>query len=270
MSEINWETKESAEWYNQNCTHQFRKGEVLIDMLHIQEGGTILDLGCGTGQQALNVTGIIGSSGKITCIDPSSERIEIAKSKFQQNFDNIRFVVGQAEDLSCISDNSINHAYFCSSFHWVDDKQKALQEVMRVLKPGGNLGMTTPDKDIPGGMRPILDAVLEKYGISGVQNTRRLLKKVTSEELQALLHNAGFNDITIDRVVILKDENSRGDFKSRFEKGGRMDRILKEVPDDMKEKVKQDVLKELQSHEKSLSNREHQVSLFTIAAKPLN
>lgn len=42
MSEINWETKESAEWYNQNCTHQFRKGEVLIDMLHIQEGDTIL------------------------------------------------------------------------------------------------------------------------------------------------------------------------------------------------------------------------------------
>lgn len=231
--------------------------------------GTI-DLGCGTGQQAFNVTGIIGNSGKLTCIDPSSERIEIAKSKFQQNSENIRFVVGQAEDLSCISDNSINHAYFCSSFHWVDDKKKALDEVMRVLKPGGTLGMTTPDKDIPGGMRPILDAVLEKYGILCVQNTRRLLKKVTSEELQIFLLNVGFNNITIDRIVIPKDDTSHREFMSRFEKGGRMDRILKEVPDDMKEKVKLDIVKELQSHENSQSNKEHRVSLFTIAAKPLN
>lgn len=41
----------------------------------------MLDVGCGTGQQAVNVLGIIGSAGQLTGIDPSSYRIELARKK---------------------------------------------------------------------------------------------------------------------------------------------------------------------------------------------
>ena len=42
----------------------------------------MLDVGCGTGEQAVNVSGIIGSSGRLTGIDPSSHRIALAQKKF--------------------------------------------------------------------------------------------------------------------------------------------------------------------------------------------
>jgi ubiquinone/menaquinone biosynthesis C-methylase UbiE len=167
MSEIDWDTPESADSYDQNCDHQFLKGQTLVEIMKIKNGDSVLDIGCGTGRQAVNVSGIIGPSGKLTCIDPSSHRIELARKKFDEgSISNVRFLVGQAEDLSAIPDNSINHAYFCSSFHWIDDKKTALRETFRVLQPGGMTGMTTLDRDSPGMMRTLVDPILAKYNIT--------------------------------------------------------------------------------------------------------
>jgi arsenite methyltransferase len=246
MSEINWESKESAEWYDQNCEHQFQKGQILIDMLNIKEGDSILDLGCGTGRQALHVSGIIGPSGRLIGIDPSSERIEIAKKKFEDcTSNNARFHSGQAEDLACIPDNSVDHAYFCSSFHWVDDKKTALFEVYRVLKPGGTIGMTTPNRDIPGGMRPILELVLKKYDIIISHENRPNIKRVSSSELQDLLSIAGFTETSIQQKDIPKNTLSADGFLKRFESGGRINSILKELPVDVRERIKQDIMTEV-------------------------
>lgn len=52
MSEIDWDTPENAENYDQNCDHQFQKGQTLIEMMRIKSGDSVLDIGCGTGWQA--------------------------------------------------------------------------------------------------------------------------------------------------------------------------------------------------------------------------
>ena len=59
MSEIDWDTPESAERYDHNCDHQFQKGQVLIETMKIIKGDYVLDLGCGTGRQAVNILEII-------------------------------------------------------------------------------------------------------------------------------------------------------------------------------------------------------------------
>jgi arsenite methyltransferase len=178
MSEIDWDTPESAEIYDQNCDHQFPKGQTLIEMMKIKDGDSILDIGCGTGRQAVNVSGIIGPSGKLTCIDPSSHRVELARKKLGGDpLNNVCFLVGQAEDLSAIPDNSINHAYFCSSLHWIDDKKIALCETFRMLRPGGRVGMTTLDRDSPSMMRILVDPILAKYNIKRSRELHRGIKK---------------------------------------------------------------------------------------------
>ena len=269
MSEINWETKESAEWYDQNCDHQFQKGQILIEMLNVKEGDSILDLGCGTGRQAIQVSGIIGPSGRLIGIDPSSERIEIARKKFEDTSScNARFHIGQAEDLASISDNSVDHAYFCSSFHWVDDKKGALSEVYRVLKPGGTIGMTTPNRDIPGSMRPILESVFKKYDISISHKNRPNLKKVSESELQDLLSGAGFIEISIEPKDIPKNPPSADSILKRFESGGRLHSILNDLPDEVREKIRQDIINEVTMKREEQSQNKHHVSLFTIALKP--
>ncbi len=103
MSEIDWDTPDIAVRYDKNCDHQYLKGQSLVEMMGISNGDTVLDVGCGTGRQAVYVSGIIGSSGRLTGIDPSSHRIELAQEKFARDpKGNARFLVGQAEDLSSV------------------------------------------------------------------------------------------------------------------------------------------------------------------------
>jgi ubiquinone/menaquinone biosynthesis C-methylase UbiE len=118
MSEIDWDTPEIAVRYDKNSDHQFLKGRALIEMMKITKGDAVLDIGCGTGRQAISVAGIIGTSGRLTGIDPSSHRIRLAREKFTgDQTGNVRFLVGLAENLRSVPDRSIDHAYFCSSFH---------------------------------------------------------------------------------------------------------------------------------------------------------
>lgn len=269
MSEIDWESQEGAERYDQNCDHQFQKGKALIEMMGIKKGDSVLDVGCGTGQQAVNVLGVVGSAGQLTGIDPSSYRIELARKKFSRDStSNIRFFVGQAEDLSFVPDNSIDHAYFCSSFHWVDDKKTALCEIYRVLRPGGRVGMTTLDKDSSSTMKTLADPILAKYHIKRNQELHRRMKKVTATELRDLLSDAGFDSISIEPRAIPWKYGSPEEFLKHLEKRDGPEGLLNDIPSGIRDKIRQEITEELRKAQVSEIAGFGNVTLFAIATKP--
>lgn len=268
MSEIDWDTPESAKIYDRNCDHQFQKGQTLIKMMKIKNGESVLDIGCGTGWQAVNVLGIVGPFGKLTCIDPSSYRIELARRKFGVDFpNNVRFLVGQAEDLSAIPDNSINHAYFCSSFHWVDDKRAALRETYRVLKPGGSVGMTTLDRDSPDTKIKLVDSILAKYNINRSYELYRGINRINAFELHNLLSEAGFTFISIESRTIPRQYRSPEEFLKHLQERDGSRNLLKNIPDEIKEKIKQDIYEELTKVKNPAFAELGIVTLFAIATK---
>ena len=96
-------------------------------------GNSVLDLGSGTGaayEQLLNF--------ETTAIDPDKKMLEL------NTFENK--VLGSAENLP-FEDNSFDNVFCCFVWRNVSDTNKALQEVYRVLRPGGKfilLDMTRP------------------------------------------------------------------------------------------------------------------------------
>ena len=96
-------------------------------------GNSVLDLGSGTGaayKQLLNF--------ETTAIDPDKKMLEL------NTFENK--VLGSAENLP-FEDNSFDNVFCCFVWRNVSDTNKALQEVHRVLRPGGRfilLDMTRP------------------------------------------------------------------------------------------------------------------------------
>lgn len=120
----------------------------VIEALAPTPGDRILDVGCGTGA----LTALIGekldanSGGQAVGIDAAPRMIEVAQRK--RGGPAVRFQTAIAEDLPFESD-SFDRA--CSSFffHHVDYelKVKALQEMRRVLRPGGRLVVL--DIDVP-------------------------------------------------------------------------------------------------------------------------
>ena len=265
MSEIDWDTPERALQYDQNCDNQFNKGTVLIEMMGIKTGDQVLDIGCGTGQQAVHVLGIIGASGHLTGIDPSSHRITLAQKKFYENpYPNIQFLVGRAESLSSLPDASRDHAYFCSSFHWVDDKKKALSEVMRILKSGGSVGMTTRDGNAPHSLNPILNSIFTKYHLPCPREPHRGTRPVTAQELHELLNEAGFKEIIIEpRIIPWQYQDSSG--RHRISK--RVDGLLNEVPVNIREQVRAEICEELIRNHAQYHPGVRNITLFALATK---
>lgn len=268
MSKIDWDSPEGAERYDRNCDHQFQKGHVLIEMMGIKKGDFVLDVGCGTGRQALNVAGIIGPAGKLTGIDPSSYRIELARKKFEgDSSGNVRFLVRQAENLQDIPDNSINHAYFCSSFHWVDDKKTALNEIFRVLRPGGKVGMTTLDRNSPNTMKALIDPILAKFGIERRHEWHRGMKKVTSPELHDLLSGAGFTSISIEPRAVPRKYNSPEEFLQHPEEKDSSRGILRDISNETLEKLRQEITEEFRKAQTPEDIGFGNITLFAIATK---
>ena len=95
--------------------------------------GSVLDLGSGTGA---SYTDLINFD--VTALDPDEQMLSL------NNFE--KKVVGKGEELP-FKENSFDNVLCCFVWRNVDDTEKALSEVYRVLKPGGKfilLDMTRP------------------------------------------------------------------------------------------------------------------------------
>ena len=95
--------------------------------------GSVLDLGSGTGASYSDLINF-----DVTALDPDEQMLSL--NKFEKK------VVGKGEELP-FNENSFDNVLCCFVWRNVDDTEKTLSEVYRVLKPGGKfilLDMTRP------------------------------------------------------------------------------------------------------------------------------
>jgi arsenite methyltransferase len=102
-------------------------------------GNAVLDIGCGAGVDSLVAAHLVGAGGHVTGIDVTPAMIQGARAHGARlGLNNFTFQVGEAEALpfpDCTFDAVISNGVFNLSL----DKEKALAEAHRVLKPGGRL-----------------------------------------------------------------------------------------------------------------------------------
>jgi ubiquinone/menaquinone biosynthesis C-methylase UbiE len=110
------------------------------DLAQLQRGEAVLDVGCGTGTQALKAYERVGETGHVSGIDPAPRQIARARSKAARRNFPIDFQIGVIEQLA-IPDQSFDVVLSTLMMHHLPDdlKRQGLSEIARVLKPGGRL-----------------------------------------------------------------------------------------------------------------------------------
>ena len=105
----------------------------------VNEGESVLDIGCGSGVDTIFAAKMTGSSGKVVGIDIMPEMLQRAKENLKlANLDNVTYEQESSDKLS-FPDENFDVVISNGVFNLVPDKTKALSEVFRVLKPGGRL-----------------------------------------------------------------------------------------------------------------------------------
>jgi SAM-dependent methyltransferase len=105
----------------------------------IDQGEAVLDIGCGSGVDAIFAAMMTGPSGKIVGIDATPEMLNRAKKNLAfTDLKNVAFEAAGADNLP-FADQKFDVVISNGAFNLVTDKPKALSEVFRVLKSRGRL-----------------------------------------------------------------------------------------------------------------------------------
>jgi len=269
VTSVVWDVPELAERYDRVSDVQFRSGRNLVERMSVKEGDVVLDVGCGTGRLALYVADVVGPSGNVIGLDPSPHRINVACSKLKgRKLENLAFSIGQGEDLMGIHNDAFDHVYYSSVFHWIDDKGAALSEAARVLKPGGNVGMTTVDRNFPFAMKEIMEKAFYKNIYDGQHKMEEeMLKLVTTEELIGLFEAAGLHDISIESVEESHDFSSAEEL-IEFMEASSFGNFLSFLPEGQRAQAREDIRKEMETLRTDRGIELQSNTLYAIASKP--
>lgn len=165
----------------------------------IKEGDVVIDLGSGAGNDAFVARAITGEKGKVIGIDFTEEMINKARENSDKlGFHNVEFRSGDIEKMP-VTANKADVIISNCVLNLVPDKEKAFQEIYRVLKPGGHFSVS--DVVASGELPESIKSGAELYAgcVSGA---------IRKEDYLRIIEETGFENIRVqkERIIAIPDD----------------------------------------------------------------
>ncbi|HET6437389.1 MAG TPA: methyltransferase domain-containing protein [Anaeromyxobacter sp.] len=229
---------ELARIYDRLSERQFQSGRGLFERLGLEPGARVLDIGCGTGRLAQWIAARIGPN--VVGIDPLPDRIALARERAPA----LRFEVGRAEDLSVFASESFDAICLSAVFHWVEDKARALGEMVRLLRPGGRVGLTTQARELrpQGTLAEVIRPMLQRPPyLDRAREAGAALGAATLTEMVTLLHEASLSLREL-HVSPNRQHLERGEDVIAFLESSTFGNFLAYLPDDLRIELRQELV----------------------------
>ncbi|MEJ2739369.1 MAG: methyltransferase domain-containing protein [Dehalococcoidia bacterium] len=124
--------------------------EIALQRLSIERGEIVIEIGFGTGHCLKQMAESVGEEGKIYGVDISSGMLEVARSRLKKAglLERVELYCGDAAVLP-YDDSMFDAAFMSFTLELFDTPEipAVLEEVKRVLKPGGRVGITAMSRE---------------------------------------------------------------------------------------------------------------------------
>jgi arsenite methyltransferase len=169
-------------------------------LAELKEGETVLDLGSGGGIDVLLSARRVGPAGRVYGLDMTDEMLGLARENAAEaGAGNVEFLKGELEAIP-LPDGSVDVIISNCVINLSADKDRALREAFRVLRPGGRFAVS--DIVVKGEMPTAIKKSVELW-IGCVAGA------MEETEYKARLTAAGFTDIEIVPTRIYRAEDAR-------------------------------------------------------------
>lgn len=179
-----------------------------VAALELESGDHVLDLATGTADLALQ----IAESADVTVVgsDPSPKMLSVGRTKVEKNRARVTLDEGDAQALP-YNENEFDACSMAFGIRNVPDRELALREMVRVVRPGGRiviLELGEPDGAVIGPLaRFHVHHVVPRIGalVSGQAEYRYLQQSIAAfppaSAFAALMQKAGVRDVEVRRLT---------------------------------------------------------------------
>lgn len=142
-----------------------------IELSGVRPGHQVLDIAGGTGDLTMKFSDLVGTNGKVVLADINASMLQVGRDRLIDRgyAGNIEYVQADAEHLP-FPDNSFNVVSIAFGLRNVTDKDQALRDMTRVLKPGGKVMVLEFSKPT----NPLLSKAYDTYSFSALPLMGRL------------------------------------------------------------------------------------------------
>lgn len=155
---------------------------------NLYAGEIVLDLGSGAGLDVLLSARRVGKTGKVYGLDMTDEMLEVARTNQRKSgLSNVEFLKGDIEAIP-LENDKVDVIISNCVINLSGDKDRVMQEIFRVLRPGGRIAISdiVVKRALP---KKVQQDILAWVGcIAGA---------LTEEDYRFKLEKAGFKDIEI-------------------------------------------------------------------------
>ncbi|MGQ9476241.1 MAG: class I SAM-dependent methyltransferase [Actinomycetota bacterium] len=182
--------RRAADWDLTQDAREGERGSAIVRSLGIAPGSAVLDVGCGTGVLLPHLLEAVGPGGSVCALDIAEEMLRIARRKLKRP--NLQYLCADIVETPFLEE-SFDLVICHNCFPHIWDKQRAVREMFRILRPGGRVIVShTEDRESINARHRRIGGAVGGDVLPGDEAMRCLFKEAGFSEIGILDKAEGY------------------------------------------------------------------------------